>query len=149
MHLISSRFIAAAVALMVVCALAQLFYYFRFKRNLNVTEIDKQLWQLRLFSAFLGLLLLMAMFYLPTTGIYRDVDLSPAASEAPLQTIVHNQQRVASELDQMRDVLNVVFMVSGLYLFGIGTFIARVWSDKQKRAAANDPKVQKPLGLAS
>jgi len=34
-----------------------------------------------------------------------------------------------------------------MYLVAIGTFIGRIWRDRQKRGSANDPAVKKPLGL--
>ena len=147
MHWLTSRFINVALALTIVFVLAQVFYYFRFRRKANVTDIDKNLWQLRLFSAFLAALVFFAMIYLPSTGYYRDIDLSPAARETAFQNLVANQQRVGEQLDQLREVLYVVLMMSMIYLFAIGTFIGRIWQDRRKRVSANDPAVKKPLGL--
>jgi|GEM_PF-5240590 hypothetical protein len=147
MHLLTSRFINVALALTIVFALAQAFYYFRFRRKLSVTDVDKNLWQLRLFSLFLVALLFFAMLYLPSTGFYRDIDPSPDARETAFQNLLANQRRIGAELDQMREVLYVVFMMSMMYLVAIGTFIGRIWRDRQKRGSANDPAVKKPLGL--
>jgi hypothetical protein len=147
MYLVTSKFINIALALTIVFAVVQVCFYFTFKRKANVTDIDKNLWQLRLFSGFLAALIFLAILYLPSTGFYREIDLSPAARETAFQDLVYNQQRIGDQLDQLREVLNVVFMMSMFYLFGIGTFIGRVWRDRQKRASANDPAIKKPLGL--
>jgi len=113
----------------------------------NLTDVDKGLWQLKLFSIFLGVLIFVATLYLPSTSFYRDIDLSPAARETALQNLVQNQQRIGNQVDQLREVLYIVFMIAMLYLFSVSTFMGRVWKDKQKRAAAKDPSVKKPLGL--
>jgi hypothetical protein len=147
MHAITSRFIYVALALVIIFALAQVFYYFKFKRKPNLTDVDKSLWQIRLDSVFLGALLFVAMLYLPTTGFYRDIDISPAGREAAFQNLVHNQQRIGNQLDELREVLYIVFMMSMMYLFGVGTLIRRVWNDRHKHASENDPSVKKPLGL--
>lgn len=147
MYLVTSNFSNVALALMTVFAVVQVCFYFSFKRKANVTDVDKNLWQLRLFSGFLAALIFLAMLYLPSTGFYRDIDLSPAARETAFQNLVYNQQRIGTQLDQLREVLNVVFMMSTIYLIGIGAFIGRVWRDRQKRASANDPAIKKPLGL--
>lgn len=147
MYLVTSNFSNVALALMIVFAVVQVCYHFTFKRKANVTDVDKNLWQLRLFSGFLAALIFLAILYLPSTGFYREIDLSPAARETAFQNLVYNQQHIGTQLDQLREVLNVVLMMSMIYLFGIGTFIGRVWRDRQKRASANDPAIKKPLGL--
>src|SRR5262249_17061274 len=107
MYQILPRFVTAAVALLVILGLVQLLYYFRFKHKASVTDVDKQLWQLRLFSGFLGVLLLMATVYLPARFPYSDIKL-PAESEAVLQTLIQNQRRIARDFDALLDVLNFV-----------------------------------------
>jgi hypothetical protein len=147
MNAITGRFINVALALVIIFAVPQVFYYFKFKRNVNLTDVDKGLWQLKLFSIFLGVLIFVAMLYLPSTGFYRDIDISPAARETAFQNLVQNQQRIGNQVDQLREVLYIVFMIAMLYLFSVGTFMGRVWKDKQKRATDKDPSVKKPLGL--
>jgi len=144
-----SSFLNIRLALVIVFALVQVVYYFKMRRKPNVTEIDKNLWQLRLFSGFFAALIFLAILYLPSTGFYHDIDPSPAAREIAFQDLVHNQARIGNQLDQLGQVLYIVFMMSAMYLVVVGSFIGRVWHDRQKRAAADDPAVKKPLGLNS
>src|SRR5215207_8409077 len=101
MYLVTSNFINIALALTIVFAVVQVCFYFTFKRKANVTDIDKNLWQLRLFSGFLAALIFLAILYLPSTGFYREIDLSPAARETAFQDLVYNQQRIGDQLDQL------------------------------------------------
>jgi amino acid transporter len=147
MHAITSRFANVALALLIVFALTQVFYYFKFKHNVNLTDVDKSLPRLRVFSVLLGTLIFMAMLYLPSTGSYREVDLSPAARETAFQDLVHNQERIGNQLDQFREVLSIVLMISVMYLLGVSIFIGHAWKERQKRVSDKDPSVKKPLGL--
>jgi hypothetical protein len=67
--------------------------------------------------------------------------------ETAFQDLVYNQQRIGAALDELREVLMGVFIMSMGYMFGIVKFSGLVWRDRQKRAAANDPALKKPLGL--
>jgi hypothetical protein len=147
MHVLTSRFINVTIALTIVFALVQVFYYFRFKRKGSFTDLDRNIWKLRLLTGFFAALLFCALAYVPSTGFYRDIDLSPTARETAFQSLVTNQQRIGEQLDQMREVLYVVLMMSMMYLVAIGTFISRIWHDRQKRVSAEEPAVKKPLGL--
>lgn len=147
MKLVTSNFTYVALALTMVFVIVQVCYYFRLKRKANVTEVDKSLWQLRWFSAFLAALILLAMLYLPSAGFYRDIDLSPAARETAFQNLVYNQQLIGTQLDQLREILSLVFFISMFYLSGIGAFLGRVWRDRQKPDSADDRAIKKPLGL--
>ncbi len=147
MHLLTSRLINIAIALTVVFALVQLFYYFRFKRQDTVTDFDRNLWKVRLLTGFFAAVLFCALAFVPSTGFYPDIDLSPTAHETAFKTLVTNQEHMGEQLDQMREVLYVLLMMSTMYLLAVGAFIGRIWRDRQKRVSVEDPAVKKPLGL--
>lgn len=144
---ITTRFINIAIVFIIAFVLVKLFYYFKFKRDVNLSDVDKALWQLRLSTVFLAVLIFVAMVYLLSTGFYGDIDLSPSARETAFKDLVWNQQRMGNELDELKEVLFIVFMWLMLYLFGAGDFVGRLWRERQRLASANNPAIKKPLGL--
>lgn len=149
MHSITSSFMNMALVWVVVFFLVQVFYYFKFRGNVNLSDFDKAFWQLRLFTGFLGALIVIAMLYLPTTGFYSDIDISASVRETAFQDLVRNQQRMGNQLDQLREVLYFVFMMLMVYLFGAATLMGRIWRERQRLASVDKPAIKKPLGSRS
>lgn len=145
MSAITSSFTNIVFVSIVIFALAQLFYYFKFKRQVELSDIDKALWQLRLFTIFLAALVFIGMLYLPSTGFYRDIDLSSSARETAFQDVMHNQQCIENQLDQVREVLYLVFLVLTFYLFAISSFAGRIWRERQRLVSGKSPALKKPL----
>jgi FlaA1/EpsC-like NDP-sugar epimerase len=147
MHLITSSFMNMVLVGTVVFVLVQVFYYFRFRGDVNLSDFDKSFWQLRLFTFFFGALIVIAALYLPATGFYREIDISATARETAFQDLVHNQLRMGTELHQLREILYVVFIVLMVHLFGAATLMGRLWRERQRLASADKPEIKKPLGL--
>jgi hypothetical protein len=134
MHSITSSFTNMALVWAVIFILVLAFYYFKFRGDANLSDFDKAFWQFRLFTCFLGALIAIAMLYLSTTGFYSDIDISASARETAVQDLVRNQQRMGNQLDQLREVLYIVFMVLMVYLLSAGTLMGPLWRERQRPA---------------
>ncbi len=148
MQAITSSFGNIALVLIIVFAVVQVVCFLKLKRD-DLSDIDKALWQLKLCTIFMGVLIFAAVLYLPRTAFYSDVDLSTETREATLQNLARYQQRLGNDLNQLREILYIVFSVLAFYFFGVGSFLSLVWRERRKVTYANDPHIRKPLGLES
>ncbi|HWN09264.1 MAG TPA: hypothetical protein VNO50_08360 [Pyrinomonadaceae bacterium] len=143
---ITSSFGNIALVLMIVFAAIQVIRFRKLKRD-HLSDIDKALWQLKLWTVFMGVIVFAAVLYLPRTGLYSDIALSAESREGALQDLVRYQQRMGNDLHQLREIFYIVFTLMAFYLFGAGTFLSLVWRERQTVTYANDPHTRKPLGL--
>jgi hypothetical protein len=123
------------------------FYYFKFRGDVNLSDFDKAFWQFRFFTFFLCALMAIALLYLPTHGFYSDIDISASARETAFQDLVRNQQRMGNQLDQLIEVLYIVFMMLMVYLLSAASFMVPLWRERQRLAFVNKPQIKNPLGL--
>lgn len=147
MHSITASFINMALVWAGVFILVLAFYYFKFRGDVNLSDFDKAFRQFRLFTFFFGALIAIAMLYLPTTGFYSDIDMSASGRETAFQGLVRNQERMGNQLDQLREVLYIVFMMLMLYLVSAATLMGRLWRERERLAFVDKPEIKKPLGL--
>jgi hypothetical protein len=125
------------------------FYYFKFRGDVNLSDFDKAFWQFRLFTFFLCALIAIAMLYLPSVGFYSDIDIAASARETAFQDLVRNQQRMGNQLDQLIEVLYIVFMMLMVYLLSAASLMGPLWRKRQRLAFVDKPEIKKPLGLQS
>jgi hypothetical protein len=137
-------FLNASLALAIIFALAELVFYFKFKRD-KLSSFDKSLRHLWLSTFFIVALLFVAVFFLPH-AFYRDID--PAAGqEGAFRDLILNQQRMAEDLRQFREILHLVLFMSAIYLGTVAILIGRLYRERRKKDLLNDPRLKKPLGL--
>ena len=147
MHSITSSFMNMALVWAVIFILVLAFYYFKFRGDVNLSDLDKAFWQFRLFTFFLGALSAIALLYLPTLGFYSDIDISASVRETAFQDLVRNQQRMGNQIDQLREILYIVFMVLMVYLLSAATLMGPLWRKRQRLAFVDKPEIKKPLDL--
>ena len=134
MHSITSSFTNMALVWGLIFMIVLAFYYFKFRGDVNLSDFDKAFWQFRLFTFFLCALMAIAMLHLSTTGFNGDIDISGSARETALQDLVRNQQQMGNQLDQLREVLCIVFMVMMVYLVCAATLMGPLWRERQRPA---------------
>jgi hypothetical protein len=134
MNSITSSFMNMALLWGLIFILVLAFYYFKFRGDVNLSDFDKAFWQFRLFTFFLCALMAIAMLHLSTIGFNSDIDVSGLARETALQDLVRNQQRMGNQLEQLREVLYIVFMVLMVYLLCAATFMGPLWRERQRPA---------------
>jgi hypothetical protein len=138
------NFLNTSLALAIIFAVVFVVFYFKLKRD-KVSDYDKCLWHLRLSSFWFVAILVAAMLYLPS-AFYRDINPT-SGQENAWRDLILNQQRMAEDFRQFREILYLVFMVSAAYLATVASLIGRLYRERRKKETLNDPRVKKPLGL--
>jgi hypothetical protein len=146
MQTITSSFINVALGLTVIFALVLVFYYFKLRRDLSLTDVDKNLWHFKLSTLFLVALFFVAALYLPPTGFYSDIEVS-ALRETVLQELIQNQKRTGNQLHDLREILYILFIMLAVYFSSAATLIGGIQRERRRLASINNPATEKPLGL--
>ena len=141
-----SNFIYYFIILMLGFVAVRIFYYFKFKRNSQLTEFDKSLFEFKLATIFCGILIYFCVFYLPFTGFHAG-SIPNDSQEKVLQHLIENQQEIGKEVDGLRQILYFVMFITAGYFFSVVTFIGKLQKPRQKDLIENDPALKKPLGL--
>ncbi len=141
-----SNFIYYFVVLMLGFVSVRIFYYFKFKRDSQLTEFDKSLFEFKLATIFCGILIYFCFFFLPSTGFHAG-RIPNDSQEKILQHLIENQQKIGKEVDVLIQVLNFVLLITAGYFFSVVTFIVKLQRFRQKDLIKNDPALKKPLGL--
>ena len=144
---ITASFTNIAIMVTTVFLLVLLFNYFRLKRDVNLSDIEKALRHLKLSTGFLAVLIFVAMLYLQGVGFYPDIDVSPAMRETAFQNLVQNQQKMGRVLQRFSEIVTLLFTTSSVYLFSVATFVGQLQREKRRRAFMNDAATKRPLGL--
>jgi hypothetical protein len=147
MKAITSSFVNVVCVLVAVSLAGGLLAYFIFKRRPGFSDIDEAFWKLRFLTIVFGALIYIGIVYLPSTGFYREVDLSPGARETAFQNLAHNQQRIGEQLDQMKGVLTLIFLFLIFYITATSSFVGRLKKERDRLVSAESPELKKPLGL--
>jgi len=129
-------------ALVIIFVLIETVFHFKLKRD-KVPDFDRSLSRLKHVTVFFAALLGVAGIFLPHS-YYRDIN--PEAENA-LRDLVLNQQRMAADLHQLREVLFVIITVSMLYAIGAATLIGTIYQERRRKEMLADPRLKKPLGL--
>ncbi|HEY5884081.1 MAG TPA: hypothetical protein VIT88_05305 [Pyrinomonadaceae bacterium] len=138
----SWSFLNTAATLAIIFVLVFLISHFKLKRE-RASTFERDLWHLRLYTYFFVAVLLVAGLYLPH-AFYGNVN---PASEHALRDLILNQQEMAEDLRQFRQILFTVFLLAWAYLATVATVIGRLHSERQKQKLLNDSQLKKPLGL--
>jgi hypothetical protein len=138
------NFLNATLALAILFAVVLAVFYFKLKRE-KVSDFDKCLWHLRLSSFLFVAVLFAAMLFLPH-AFYRDINPT-SERESAWPDLILNQQRMAEDLRQFREILYLVFMVAAGYLATAASLIGRLYRERRKKDMLDDPRLKKPLGL--
>ena len=139
---ITWSFLNVTLALAIIFAVVLVVFYFKLKRD-QVSDFDKCLWHLRLASFLFVAVLFAGMLFLPH-AFYRDINPTSERENA-WQDLVLNQQRMAEDLRQFREILYLVFMVTAAYLATAASLIGRLYRERRKKEMLDDPRLKKPL----
>ncbi|HKE56080.1 MAG TPA: hypothetical protein VKB46_05240, partial [Pyrinomonadaceae bacterium] len=105
----------------------------------------KSLWYFVFATAYLTTLSFLLLFYLPTGGSAPSIDPG-APSEKVIQQLVSNQERLATQLEQIRYVFGFFGWLIVLYLASVVSIFRQVLNERKKSAAKNNINAR-PLGL--
>ncbi len=126
--------------------LVRVFYYFKFKRDHELSEFDKSVWHLKLTSVFLAVLMYASFLYLPS-GFYELIDTKTSAPDVVVGQLVRNQTKMAEDIRQSLNIFYFLISLTAAYLIGVATFIGKSQNERRKAAAKNGSLNKKPLGL--
>jgi amino acid transporter len=139
------NFFYVVLALAIITAIVQIVYHFISKRNPFISRFDKSFWHFVAGTVFYALLVLIAFLYLPRVGSDRVVTSGEEPTDLVVQGLVKNQQTLNRELDDFRDIVSVVLLMSGLYAFSV-VGILQQWRSERKKSLSQDARTR-PLGL--
>ena len=140
-----SNFIYVFGILIVGFAAVRIFYHFKFKRDTRLTEFDKSLWEFKFASVLWAVLIYGLLLYLPST--YYPTIQPEDSQEQIVRQLVRNQQDIAKDLSDFRQIFFFLMLATGGYIGSVGRFISKLQKERQKVLIENDPELKKPLGL--
>ena len=141
-----SNFLYVVLVMNISFAAVGLFYHFKFKHDPQRTEFDNVLSNFKFVSVFFAALFFVSILYLPSTGMYSRVYLDDSPEQI-MRQLARNQQDIAKDLDQLREVYYFILTITVLYFVGIGNFISTLQKVRRKELLENDTNLKKPLGL--
>jgi len=137
------NFFNVVFALAILTAIFQIVYHFISKRNPSISKFDKSFWRFVLGTVFYALLVLVAFLYLPQVG---SATIITDGDESTVQNLVKNQQKLNRDLEEFRDVVSLVLLMTALYAFSV-VAILQQWRNERKKLLARDEAPTRPLGL--
>ena len=140
-----SNFIYVFGILIAGFATVRIFYYYKFKRDTRLTEFDKSLWEFKFASVLWAVLIYGLFLYLPST-YYSTINLEDS-QEQIVRQLVRNQQDIAKDLSDFRQIFFFLMLATGGYIGSVATFIGKLQKKRQIDLIESDPKLEKPLGL--
>ena len=136
-----NRYFYIVFVVAAICVAAQIVYHFTSKRDPSISVFEKSLWQFGLATVFFAVLMLVSYVYLPYF-FTRTIPVAGQSTEVVLQRLVDNQQRLNQELEDFREVISVVFLLTGLYALSAIKFLTQ-WRSEEKKSRVSP----RPLGL--
>ena len=140
------NFFYVVLALAVCTTIVQIVYHFIAKRNPLISKFDKSFWHFVFGTVFYALLVLIALLHLPPVGSNTVTSIEDDPTEVVVQHLVENQQRLNRELEEFRDVISLVLLTTGLYVFAVVGILQR-WRNERKKLLSQGAAQTRPLGL--
>ena len=134
------------MVLAIAAAIVQIVYHFASKRNPLISKFDKSLWHFVCGTLFYALVVLISFLHVPRVGSGAVITARDELTEVVVQNLVKNQQRLNRELEEFRDLVSVVLLMTGLYAFSV-VGILQKWRNERKKLLSQSKAQTRPLGL--
>lgn len=121
----------------------QLYFHSKFKRDSQLSEFDKSLFNFKLVSIFCVVMLFVFAAFSPITSDYSKIRLENSTQKEVLQQLVENQQEISYDIVQQGRINFLIFILAGCYFASLINFLGKLQIERQ----GADPKLKMPLGL--
>lgn len=97
-------------------------------------------------AVMLGLNVYFIAFSLPLN--FHTTFVLPDESDAKkIERIIENEKENLEKLNQLRAIVFISLLVTGMYMFMVGTFFGSLQRNREKELLANNSETKTPLGL--
>ena len=138
-------FSSIVLALIVCAAIVQIIYYFVSKRNPLITRFEKSLWRFISFSVLYIILIFVSYLHLSTVGTSSLAPPANGSIEVVVQELAKNQQQMKIELEEFREVLLFVLLMTGIYVMSALNILQQLRYERKK--SSQQTIKPRPLGL--
>ena len=132
------------VTLAIGLVVARFVYYRKTNDDPGVSEFEKAVWNFIFVTIFYAAAIFFALFFLPTVSSFATPTANQS-TEVVLQAVSRNQARMAEELQQFRDVMSFILLMTASYFAGVAGVLWQFQKEKRKSRLGN--VVVRPLGL--
>jgi len=141
-----SRFFYVVLGLTAAVAIVRIVYYFRSRHDPSISDFEKSFRHFMFSSGYYAALVFTSVLYLPTVGIYPSINVQKVSTEVVLQQLIGNQERMGKQLEQIRDIVSFVLLMTAIYLVSFVSILRQLQNERRRSLSQNTGKTR-PLGL--